>query len=495
MKSTPKKKSTATTPKKKKVAVKAAVKAPLSSGAPRLVTIPDRSCPDEPLKAHYYAAEGKATGLCCLAPGSKGGMGPGQEKHTPGLFNPRISSVYPDVARALAARGIAVIHFTWRLNPTRKGAPPGTLKSPHQLMLGVKDIALASRYLRAQQGKHGQELPLVLVGFSFGGPSVMAAGALAVLNDGGGAAAAAGATGLSPLSGVVTMGCGARVGHTGSEWFKDIGRRLVGGASKALPHEYNGVDSESCVDIYASAGLPLAMIHGLADTTVDVRASQAIFERARGPKAALWLENADHHARNRFDVVAKTMLEWVPALLLRPPISPGCLAGALPGALPRAEEEAGLRYGRAGSSEASDAVGARSASQEVSKVAAEAEEEEDEEEEEEDDEEEEPSESSAPSLGDEEEQMMMMSRWGANDGEEDYGSSAAGSDVASDEGSDPPSVPSSARVGELASSLHAPLRAMALKDVGLMPPPHSLPPVAVVADAHCPFLNGESQTV
>ena len=268
-------------------------KKPLANGMPRLVSVPDRSNPDDPLRVMYYCAdEGvKARGLVVLAPGSRGGMGPGQEHRGPsntiGQFNPRIGCIYPTVARELASQGYAVVHLTWRLNPTRKGAPPGTLKSPAQLRLGVADIALAARYLRAQNGKRGATLPLVLVGFSFGGPSTMAAAALAVLDDGGVAATAAGASGLAPLAGVVTIGCGMRVDHGGSAAFKAIGNALVGGASRARPHDYGGLDSESCVDTYAAAGLPFAMIHGLADVTVDPKASATIFARARGPKAFL----------------------------------------------------------------------------------------------------------------------------------------------------------------------------------------------------------------
>ena len=293
-----------------------------ADGTPRLVSVPDRANPQDPLRVMYYCAEGKARGLVVLAPGSRGGMGPGQEHRGPGntigQFKPRISCIYPNVAKELASQGYAVVHLTWRLNPTRKGAPPGTLKSPAQLLLGVADIALAARYARAQQGKRGARLPLVLIGFSFGGPSTMAAAAIAVTPDDGASAAATGATGLTPIAGVVTLGCGMRVDHRGSEAFKDIGNRLVGGASRARPHDYGGVDSESCVDAYAAAGLPLAMIHGLADVTVDPTASATIFARARGPKAALWLEGADHHARSRADVIERTLIEWIPALLTRP---------------------------------------------------------------------------------------------------------------------------------------------------------------------------------
>ena len=118
--------------------------------------------------------------------------------------------------------------------------------------------------------------------------------------DGGGSQAAAL---IGPLAGVITMGTGLRVGLDGTDAIKQIGDGLVGGASRALPKQYGQLDSEGCVSAFASAGLPLMMIHGLADVTVDPTASQAIFERARGPKAAAWLRGADHHMRARFDDV------------------------------------------------------------------------------------------------------------------------------------------------------------------------------------------------
>ena len=349
-------KAVSTSKKPKKVARPPAV----PGGAPRQVAIADR-IGGEDLRAHYYRAEGRTVGLVVLAPGSRGGMGPGQitgKNGTIGQFSSSIRDcIYPKLAQRLASRSIASVHFTWRLNPTRKGAPPGTLKSPAQLMLGVEDISLAARYLRAQQGEAGRTLPLVLIGFSFGGPAVMAAGALAV-SDGGGERAPG--EGIAPIAAVVTMGCGMRVGKHGSSAFKETGLRLVGGASKARPHEYAGVDSESCVDAFAAAGLPLAMIHGLADVTVDPEASAAIFARARGPKAALWLRGADHHARARMDVVLETLGQWVPALLERPlparvtslgPPGPLPAAAGAAGAVPRGKA---VPMPRAAANEAAD---------------------------------------------------------------------------------------------------------------------------------------------
>ena len=243
-------------------------------------------------------------------------MGPGQIQASVGKFDPSIRAVYPQLAKLLNREGIACIHFTWRLNPTRKGAPPGTLKSPVQCARRRGYFARGAVLARAQQGKAGETLPMVILGFSFGGPAVMAAGALACCPDTTSLDGAPGA-GLSPLHGVVTMGCGMRVSKQGSQHFKDVGDRLVGGASRARPREYGGLDSESCVDAYARSNLPLAMIHGLADVTVDPEASATIFARARGPKAALWLRDGDHHSRNRMDVVVATMAN-APSLLQRP---------------------------------------------------------------------------------------------------------------------------------------------------------------------------------
>ena len=99
------------------------------------------------------------------------------------------------------------------------------------------------------------------------------------------------------MAGVVTLGTGLRVGLGGCQQLEEIGRELKGGASRATPKEYHGSDSESCVRAFALASLPLLMVHGLADVTVDPLASAAIFESAAGPKAALWLRGADHHMR------------------------------------------------------------------------------------------------------------------------------------------------------------------------------------------------------
>ena len=74
------------------------------------------------------------------------------------------------------------------------------------------------------------------------------------------------------------------------------------------------------------------MVHGLQDVTVDPMASAAIFELARGPKAAVWVRGGDHHMRSRLDEVVATLVDWARALLRagavgRPAEAPLGLAG------------------------------------------------------------------------------------------------------------------------------------------------------------------------
>ena len=316
---------------------------------------------------HYRPPVGTGVrGLIVLAPGSRGGMGPGQTSSTIGKFDPAIRCIYPLLARHLAAElGLAVCQFNWRKCPTRKGAPPGTLKSAETLAQGAADVALAVRFLRATHD--GSELlPLVLVGFSFGSPAVLAAAklscgldmipsaatssathsdvtrelecasaneqpgtqpaavacALAVCDDeqresGRKSGSRAERCSLGPLLGVISLSGGLRVAIDGSAELIRIGDRLEGGASRSRPKDYAGCDSESCVRALADAGVPVLFTHGLADVTVDPNASKAIYDAAPGPKTILWLDGADHHCRARFDELLGTLGAWIFALFHR----------------------------------------------------------------------------------------------------------------------------------------------------------------------------------
>ena len=147
----------------------------------------------------------------------------------------------------------------------------------------------------------------------------LAVAALAATEDASGPHPGAG--GLGPLAGVVSLSGGLRVARDGSTHLIAIGDGLQGGASRSLPKDYRGCDSESCVRALGTAGVPLVLTHGLADVTVDPRASEAIYDTAPGPKAIAWLDGADHHCRARFDELLQLLQRWVPALVRRHALS------------------------------------------------------------------------------------------------------------------------------------------------------------------------------
>ena len=94
--------------------------------------------------------------------------------------------------------------------------------------------------------------------------------------------------------------------------------------------QYHGCDTLSCLEALAQAKLPLMLMHGLVDSTVEPEAAAAMYEAARGPKGACLIRDADHAMTQRFDAVLAKLREWLPGLLRRqgvlqarpPPISP-----------------------------------------------------------------------------------------------------------------------------------------------------------------------------
>ncbi|KAL1519110.1 hypothetical protein AB1Y20_003375 [Prymnesium parvum] len=266
---------------------------PLPSLPPATLTIGDE---DGPMSILHYPPSCAPRGLLLLAPGSRGGMGPGQAAATLGKFDSSLRTVYTALShRMRAAHGLAVCHLNWRACPTRKGAPPGTLKAAATLRAAAKDPCRA-----------GGRRALLPAGAGRGGGG---------RRRGGGEEAAIHPQDLGPLAGVVSLSGGLRVAVDGSAHFIEIGDRLRGGASRSRPKEYAGCDSESCVQSLARASVPLLLTHGLADTTVDPEASRAIFNAATGPKGILWLKGADHHYRTRSAVLLDSLSQWVPELI------------------------------------------------------------------------------------------------------------------------------------------------------------------------------------
>lgn len=235
-------------------------------------------------------------GLLLLAPGSWGGMGPGQSSEkTRGIFSLKIHTIYSEMAAVLSQEfGYLVSLFTWRKPPSRRGAPIGTLRSPQTLLEGAADVQMAGKYLRkyaATVCSNAKDLPMVLVGFSFGGPSVLAA-SKQTLDESSSLSSAS--VSLLPLAGVITIGTGFR---------EDQGAVV-----------FNGLDSHCCAAALSVNRIPLCLLCGLADRTVPPEWSQDIFRKSGGPKAAVWLEGASHHMISRLPAATEVLLRWVPAL-------------------------------------------------------------------------------------------------------------------------------------------------------------------------------------
>ena len=265
---------------------------PTLSGTARLI--------ENGLRIHHYKPyrPGLPTavrGLVVLAPGSRGGMGPGQTADFPhlGLFSPEIDSIYTEVARSLAEdHGMGVAHLTWRTPPTRAGASPALRKMPAMLREAANDVAAAARFLRvAHESQPGAAtLPLVLIGYCFGAAAVMAAASRALHAEAGFA--------LEPLAGVACLAISPRIDGT--------------------KHQYGGHDTVSAANTLGAHGIPLLMLHGSTDDVCDASCSQLLFEGAPGPKSLLILHGSAHNLVHRAaEAVSLLKDAWVPTLVRR----------------------------------------------------------------------------------------------------------------------------------------------------------------------------------
>ena len=258
--------------------------------APRLTTLEGGA------RGLHYKPAGCSTaakGLVVLAPGGKGGMGPGvpaSSKHD--FFSPGVPSIYSVLARRMTEEGYAVMHFSWS-RPSAWTA--SSARTPRRVRECADDVAAAAHALRVAHdysatGKGGAPLPMVLVGFS--GEACAAVLAAATLSLGGSATRQ-----IGPLAGVVCLAPSLRTNDP--------------------QMHYGGVDTVSCVDALSQAQLPLMLMHGLLDMTNDPEASALTYEASRGPKTAVFVNDADHNMLRRYDDVLSLLLGWVPGLLRR----------------------------------------------------------------------------------------------------------------------------------------------------------------------------------
>ena len=80
---------------------------------------------------------------------------------------------------------------------------------------------------------------------------------------------------------------------------------------------YGGCDTLSCLQAIGTARVPLLLLHGLRDVTIEPESTALVFEASKGPTAAVLVQHADHMMRERFDDVLSLLLNWLPDLVRR----------------------------------------------------------------------------------------------------------------------------------------------------------------------------------
>jgi len=223
----------------------------------------------------YSPAPGaEVAGIVIMAPGSNGGTGPGLEKSREGLALAKsqtalaYGSIYRRLGLELANVGVcydwrgrpiqpsqgasssfsgrstsrsepvvskpagtprqrvvAALHISWRHTHNGKQWPRRRLKLVRSLEIAANDFVAGVHYMRAS---FGMDLPVVLVGFSFGGPAAWSAASKLVK------------MGMPPV-GVVAMAGSCRDGPA----FQEL-----------------GLDTLGCAVTCRKAGVSSLLIHG-----------------------------------------------------------------------------------------------------------------------------------------------------------------------------------------------------------------------------------------
>ena len=137
--------------------------------------------------------------------------------------------------------------------------PKWNLYRKDVLASAVSDVCAAVRWMQLQHG--GVEIPVALVGFSFGGPAVWAS--------------------VPRLSKVKLAGVAC----------------IAGSARGGAEHEAAKVDTDRGVKALRKRKLPCLFVHGTHDSNVDPTVTDYFFGLAGEPKRILRLRGADQLAR------------------------------------------------------------------------------------------------------------------------------------------------------------------------------------------------------
>lgn len=198
------------------------------------------------------------------------------------------------IARALAARGIAVLRFDF----TGLGASEGEFANT-TFSSNVADLVAAAAHLR------GRDMPpALLIGHSLGGAAVLAA-----------------AGEIAGVAAVATIGAPADAAHVVHNFHADLatieaeGRAEVtlAGRRFTITKDFlDDVQESRLADRIATLKRPLLVFHAPRDATVGIDNASAIFTAAKHPKSFVSLDGADHLLSRHEDAiyVADVLAAW-----------------------------------------------------------------------------------------------------------------------------------------------------------------------------------------
>ena len=274
-------------------------------------------------------------GLIVLAPGSGGGLGPGVTEHPQPLANAPRASAYGAMYGRLGhelAHGVPCRNWndclaernTKQLPPRRRAAAAGTrggkapraaankrkprhsrwarcvtfqmdwtiiprkrLRRQPMLQSAVDDCLVAARFLQ----RRWPRAPLVLAGFSFGGPAVWPA-ALVLLREASAASAADGdaAPLRRPLAGVCSIAGSGR-----------------GGDKYAAA----GLHTRACIQSVSGGAVASLFLQGSHDKNVALQVAEYLFEAARAPACFARVNYSPHMMDCARAVAYPFFRDWV----------------------------------------------------------------------------------------------------------------------------------------------------------------------------------------
>ncbi len=203
------------------------------------------------------------------------------------------------IARALTARGLAVLRFDF----TGVGDSGGDFAQT-TLATNRDDLLTAAAWLADRH-----QAPRLLIGHSLGGAAaLLAAPALPTV-----AAIAVLATPSEPshLGGVLAAKRAETLAHGEAEL------NLAGRPYRLRPAFFADLESTRLLDAVRALDRPLLILHAPGDPIVDVRHAAALFRAARHPKSFVALAGADHlllaerDARHAGEIIAAWADRWV----------------------------------------------------------------------------------------------------------------------------------------------------------------------------------------